>query len=111
MLFVIGIFYFIIQQTTQARSDSCPVSNRTVKEVNSCPENEEDWQEAATRKNCSAYASQCDEPDKLKYHCIINPFVNRLLEVCAYVQAIVGGKEKICSRVGLFGLIKEIQTL
>ena len=92
-----GILFFIIQQT-QDSSDSCPISIHTVNVVNSCPENEEDWQEAATRKNCSAYASQCDESDRLQYHCVIDPLITGLLEVCAYVQNIVGGKEKICSK-------------
>nr|XP_022287269.1 uncharacterized protein LOC111099998 isoform X2 [Crassostrea virginica] len=72
-------------------SFSCPVSRDTVQPVHNCPENEEDWREAAERKNCSQHANQCDDPDRLVYHCVINPFVNETLEVCAYPQNIVFG--------------------
>lgn len=56
--------------------------------VENCPDNEVIWKEAATRKNCSAYASQCGEPEKLVYHCVVNTFVNQTLEVCAYGKTI-----------------------
>lgn len=71
--------------------DSCPVSPLTVKIVGGCPDNEGEWRLAAERKNCSAYASQCDKPEKLMYHCVINAFVNETLEVCAYRRNIVFG--------------------
>ena len=64
----------------------------TVEFVDSCPETEVEWNKAAARKNCSQYADQCDQPDKLQYHCVINPYVNQTLEVCAYVQNILSGK-------------------
>ena len=73
-------------------SFSCPVLRDTVQPVQNCPDNEEDWKEAADRKNCSQHAKQCDEPDRLVYHCLINPFVNEMLEVCAYPQYILLGK-------------------
>nr|XP_022290560.1 uncharacterized protein LOC111102201 [Crassostrea virginica] len=88
---IIVVCITIMPTKTQGSSDSCPISIHTVNVVNSCPENEVDWQEAATRKNCSQHASQCDEPDRLQYHCVINPIITGLLEVCAYVQNIVGG--------------------
>lgn len=67
------------------------VSKNTVKEVNNCPRTKAGWKEAEARKNCSLYASQCDEPDKLKYHCVLNPLGTTLLEVCAYEQKILFG--------------------
>lgn len=60
--------------------------------VDDCPDTKEKWREALARKNCSAYASQCDEPDRLVYHCVINAFVNETLEVCAYSRIIVLGR-------------------
>lgn len=78
-------------QTLQASSDSCNISRSTVQIVEDCPRSEETWREAAARKNCASYASQCSEPEKLKYHCVINPFINQTLEVCAYAQNIVLG--------------------
>nr|XP_034334900.1 uncharacterized protein LOC117692048 [Crassostrea gigas] len=59
--------------------------------VKKCPENEEKWREAAARMNCTIYANQCDEPERLVYHCVINTFVNQTLEVCAYAQNILQG--------------------
>ena len=72
-------------------ADSCSVSPKTVIKVESCPETEREWIENAKRMNCESYASQCNEPDKLKYHCVINAS-GGLIEVCAYEQAIVNGR-------------------
>lgn len=71
--------------------DSCPVSPSTVEIVDNCPDSEKKWRLAAARKNCSAHASQCDKPESLMYHCVINAFVNETLEVCAYRRNIVFG--------------------
>lgn len=76
----------------QASSDSCHISRSTVQIVDDCPNSEEKWKQAALKKNCEAHASQCSEPEKLEYHCVINPFLNQTLEVCAYAQNIVLGK-------------------
>lgn len=57
-----------------------------------CPDTEAKWKEAAARKNCAAYASQCSEPDRLVYHCVISTYVNQTLEVCAYAQNVLDGK-------------------
>lgn len=64
--------------------------------VDDCPDTEVKWKEAATRKNCAAYANQCDEPKRLEYHCVINTYVNQTLDVCAYRQNIVLGKTINC---------------
>lgn len=85
------VIYCFILKTLQASSDSCHISRSTVRIVEDCPNSEEQWQEAAIRKNCEAHARQCSEPDKLEYHCVINPFINETLEVCAYAQNIVLG--------------------
>lgn len=85
-----------------AISDSCPVSPLTVQAVDDCPDTEEEWMKAAVRKNCTAYASQCDKPDRLVYHCVINAYVNQTLEVCAYSRIIVLG---YCTEYSLGGNI------
>lgn len=85
-------FFF---QATVALSNSCEVSRSTVQVVDSCPDSEEKWKEAAARKNCYANSSQCSEPTRLVYHCVINPYVNQTLEVCAYAQNIVQGTCKV----------------
>uniref|UniRef100_A0A8W8JNG7 Chitin-binding type-2 domain-containing protein n=1 Tax=Magallana gigas TaxID=29159 RepID=A0A8W8JNG7_MAGGI len=79
-------------KTLVAGSNSCEITRSTVRVVNGCPDSEESSIEAAERKNCSAYANYCDEPERLLYHCVINEYVNQTLEVCAYVQNKVLGK-------------------
>lgn len=73
-------------------STSCEVSRSTVQVVDSCPNSEEEWKKFAARKNCSAYANQCDKPEMLVYHCVINEYVTQTLEVCAYTRYIFSGK-------------------
>lgn len=83
--------YIFIHQIISGISVSCPISPSTVEIVGGCPDSKEKWRLAAARKNCTAIASQCDEPDKLVYHCVINEYANKTLEVCAYWKIIVLG--------------------
>lgn len=99
MFLMIG--YGCVQIST-ALTDSCSVSRSTVQFVDDCPDTEEKWRDAAVRKNCSAHASQCDEPQRLVYHCVINAYVNQTLEVCAYSRIILLG---YCTEYSLGGNI------
>ncbi|XP_062586688.1 uncharacterized protein LOC134248293 isoform X2 [Saccostrea cucullata] len=45
--------------------------------------------EAANRKNCSAIKSTC--LGRLEYHCVINPWGNLTVEVCAPATQILAG--------------------
>ena len=85
--------YLYISQITKAESPSCALSNQTVKPVDNCPRTVEEWRKAAAKKNCSAYAQLCNGTDQFVYHCVINPYINETLEVCAYSQKIVHGKK------------------
>ncbi|XP_062587060.1 uncharacterized protein LOC134248681 isoform X2 [Saccostrea cucullata] len=78
-------------EITKANTDSCSASKSTVQSVENCPSSEQEWIEASRRKNCSAFATQCSEPDKFVYHCVINPYLNETLEVCVYKKTIVFG--------------------
>lgn len=79
-------------KTSVAGSNSCDVTRLTVQIVEDCPVSEGKWREAAERKMCDVPAKQCSEPERLVYHCVINPYVNQTLEVCAYAQNIVQGQ-------------------
>lgn len=79
-------------KTLVADSNSCKVTRLTVKVVDRCPVSEESWREAAEKKSCDVSAKQCSEPERLVYHCVINPYVNQTLEACAYAQNIVQGQ-------------------
>lgn len=74
---------------------SCHISRNTVEVVDDCPDSKEKWGEAAARKNCTAYASQCDKPQQLVYHCVINSYTNETLELCAYGKYILSGNKTI----------------
>lgn len=78
---------------SETYDESCPISRETVQIVDDCPDSLEKWKKAAERKNCSAFATQCAGPQKVQYHCLINPFVNETIEVCAYAQNIIFGKK------------------
>lgn len=86
-----SVMYCFLLQTLQASSDSCHISKSTVQIVVDCPNSEKKWKQAAVKKNCEALASQCSEPERLEYHCVINPSINQTIEVCAYAQNIVLG--------------------
>lgn len=96
------VAFLLLSKTLESSSDICSISNKTVQVVQRCPDNLQTWMEAAKRKNCSAYASQCSEPDRLAYHCVLNPYANETLEVCAYVQNIVLG---FCTEYSISGSI------
>lgn len=90
--FFLQFAFLILLKILQSSRDSCHISRSTVQIVKDCPKSEEQWKQAAVRKNCEAYAGQCSKPERLEYHCVINPFMNQTLEVCAYAQNIVLGK-------------------
>ncbi|XP_061167907.1 uncharacterized protein LOC133176865 [Saccostrea echinata] len=85
------MFILLNLEITKANTDSCPASKKTVQSVENCPTSEKEWMRASQRKNCSAFASQCSNPDRFVYHCVINPFLNETLEVCVYKKTIVFG--------------------
>eukprot|EP00105_Crassostrea_gigas_P040931 XP_019925079.1 PREDICTED: uncharacterized protein LOC109619450 [Crassostrea gigas] len=89
------ICLLVALKTVETSSDFCNVTRSTKKVVPTCPDSLDKWNEASKRKNCTQYASQCSEPEKLEYHCVINPFINETLEVCAYGQNIISGRKKI----------------
>lgn len=97
--FLFTILFFNFLKTLQASGDSCRISRSTVQILKKCPNTEEKWNEAAARRNCAEHARQCSEPEKLEYHCVINPFINQTLEVCAYAQNIVLGQLFIYDRL------------
>lgn len=69
-----------------------------LKIVKSCPTSKEEWNSAAQRKNCSKSVTPDNfttDGEQIKYHCLINAYLNETVEVCA--------KEKI-----IFGIVKKI---
>ncbi|XP_061192259.1 uncharacterized protein LOC133200483, partial [Saccostrea echinata] len=86
-----GNSFFFLSKAITSRSPSCHASRDTILSVSNCPRAVKDWQIAVERKKCSSFARRCSDPDKLVYHCVINPFHNESLEVCAYPKIIHHG--------------------
>jgi hypothetical protein len=74
-------------------AEFCEYSKTTRREVEKCPSDEISWKEAASKKNCSRYAKNCD--GKIAYHCLINPWQNLTVEVCAPETLIRAGNRLI----------------
>ncbi|XP_061169230.1 uncharacterized protein LOC133178543 [Saccostrea echinata] len=66
----------------------CEFSKKTRNEVESCPTDEKSWMDAAEKKKCQ-YTQGCTET--MEYHCVINPWGNVTVEVCAPVAKILPG--------------------
>lgn len=55
--------------------------------MKSCPQNVNEWNEAAARKGCEKISHSCSS---FVYHCVINAWGNETIEVCAPRLLIVG---------------------
>lgn len=64
--------------------------------MKSCPTSKEEWDIAARKKNCRKQAALAEEKNcrvhskQLEYHCLINAFRNKSLEVCEAAKTIFG---------------------
>ncbi|XP_061169487.1 uncharacterized protein LOC133178816 [Saccostrea echinata] len=74
------IFYFM-RFCLSYDEEFCEESRSTVKKVPSCPVNKTMWDAEALKKNCSSVSHNCSH--NLLYHCLINPWQNSTIEVCA----------------------------
>ncbi|XP_061169348.1 uncharacterized protein LOC133178639 [Saccostrea echinata] len=77
LLHKVYLLLFVIQASTY--TDGCVKPSSTVRYVSTCPITAVEWQISSLRKNCSQYSEKC----QYEYHCLINPFLNATLEVCA----------------------------
>lgn len=71
-------------------STECKDSATTARKVESCPQNIDEWNEAAARKGCEKMTCSSFE-----YHCVINAWGNETIEVCAPRLLIVGKNASI----------------
>lgn len=72
----------------------------TMMVVESCPTNERDKDILAEKKQCEQYAKEnnCTEnPSHFQYHCVINPYRNETIEVCA-LNKTINGKPVLISK-------------
>lgn len=89
---VFWIWIFLQIQLSNSEIRYCPEAVASVKTVSSCPDSKEAWDIAARKKNCSGMAAgqTCSTVEKFQYHCVINGFRNKFVEVCAPKRIIFG---------------------
>lgn len=63
----------------------CQWSKQTAEAVSSCPRNKSVMVERAKIKNCEATAKiqNCTDPEKFKFHCVMNELETEFIELCA----------------------------
>ena len=79
-------------------AEPCPQSATSVSVINRCPMNSSEWNQRAIQKNCSMYPQTCRKP--LQYHCLLNPYGNESIEVCAPDTLLDRGEYDGCVDVG-----------
>lgn len=63
----------------------CQWSHKTAETVSLCPQNKSAMEERAKIKNCTVIAKiqRCTDPEKFKYHCVMNELETTFVELCA----------------------------
>ncbi|XP_056016266.1 uncharacterized protein LOC130053301 [Ostrea edulis] len=82
---ILLLLSFTLTKETDSGSKYCAESLNTMRNVDSCPSSEQEARNAAEKMNCEAIShnQNCTDPDKFKYHCVIDELEKSLLEVCA----------------------------
>lgn len=75
------LIYHFMKCCSSYDEEFCEDSRATMKIVPSCPDNKATWDAEALKKNCSSVSHKCS--NNLLYHCLINPWQNSTIEVCA----------------------------
>eukprot|EP00105_Crassostrea_gigas_P042907 XP_019927055.1 PREDICTED: uncharacterized protein LOC105338436 [Crassostrea gigas] len=90
---VVLIIQFHLLRSTY---EECKEAINNAEDVKVCPRSKEEWDIAARRKNCSKQAVLAEgknctiQSKQLDYHCLINAFRNKFLEVCEPAKTIFG---------------------
>lgn len=107
-ILVVLIFQFHLLRSAY---EECKEAINNAEEVKVCPRSKEEWDIAARRKNCSKQAVLAEEKNctihekQLEYHCLINAFRNKLLEVCEAAKTIFGH----CAEYNELGMVIQNQ--
>lgn len=90
---VVFLLLFTLVCIHVSADENCPEIVKSVKEVESCPTTKEENDRAASLKNCGkiTLGKNCNFT-RVYYHCVINGYRNKTLEVCAPWRLIVGGR-------------------
>lgn len=95
----------LLDQNITNGDEICQEAIDNINIVLSCPTSKEDRDIAARRMKCNEFAKlkNCSN-EQLKYHCVMNAFMNETLEVCAPVRFIFGH----CTEFNIAGRVLQI---
>ncbi|XP_062582381.1 uncharacterized protein LOC134244120 isoform X2 [Saccostrea cucullata] len=79
---------------------SCMSSLPTIMIGRKCPKDESTFEERKQVLNCSYIPQNCTDPLKFQYHCVLNEYANRSVEVCAIPTRILGS---VCAEFNIGG--------
>lgn len=96
-----GFSFILVIFVKITESKYCSYTPQTVGVVYSCPESKAELEKREREKNCSSIANiqNCTKPANFKYHCVMNEFENKLIEVCAAEFYIIG----FCAEYNMHG--------
>lgn len=88
----------------------CQEAVKSITKVDICPTSKEEWDKAASKKNCSVMAAMqnCANTESFLYYCVIDRFQKETLELCA-PKTIIRGNALIdvnLKKTKLFALLK-----
>ncbi|XP_052704072.1 uncharacterized protein LOC128180198 isoform X2 [Crassostrea angulata] len=90
--YILLVLVLLQYQMCECGNRYCKEAVNSVEIVTACPTSKTEWEIAARKKNCERIASRqkCDSRERFKYHCVINGFRNKMVEVCAPLRIIFG---------------------
>ncbi|XP_052704074.1 uncharacterized protein LOC128180198 isoform X3 [Crassostrea angulata] len=88
--YILLVLVLLQYQMCECGNRYCKEAVNSVEIVTACPTSKTEWEIAARKKNCERIASRqkCDSRERFKYHCVINGFRNKMVEVCAPLRII-----------------------
>lgn len=92
MSWVYFIKLIIVFAQLPVNAKQCIEVNLTVDIVQECPQTQQAWKQAAIRKNCGGIQHSCTS---FVYHCVMNTWRNKTVEVCAPQRQIVGRNKHV----------------
>lgn len=90
--YLLSALMLAMVEVNNSENRYCPEAVDSVEIVISCPTSKEEWANAARKKNCSRIATKqkCVPAYEFRYHCVINGYRNKMVEVCAPTRIIFG---------------------
>lgn len=86
------VLIHLLLQIQASKARYCPEAVDSAEYVTSCPSTKSEWDTAAQKKNCSKVAlhQNCSTIKEFQYHCVLNGYRNKMVEVCAPSRIIIG---------------------